>query len=123
MMDLYTTLYFPQFIQMDPYLPTLVALAAIYIVFEITKYMATLCVCRNHLKDIAATLGEMNKKLQAMPFEAVCLCEVCAPPALPQAASRRPSVAAILQATAAPAPPEKIEHVAIGILDSDDEAK
>lgn len=101
---------------MDPYLPTLIALAAVYIVFEITKYMAEICVRRNHLKEIAATLGEMNKKLQAMPFEAVCLCEVCAPPPPLQTASRRPSVAAILHAAT------KIEHVAIGVLDSDDEA-
>jgi len=125
MMDLCTTLYFLQFIQMDPYLPTLIALAAIYIVFEITKYMAEICVRKNHLKEIAATLGEMNKKFQALPFEAVCLCEVCAPPALPQAASRRPSVAAILLTAAAPAPaparPEKIEHIAIGIAESDDD--
>lgn len=118
MMDLFTTLYFLQFIQMDPYLPTLVALAAIYIVFQITKYMATLCVRRNYLKEIAVTLGEMNKKLQEMPFEAVCLCEVCAPPA----ASRRPSVAVILQTAApAPAPAEKIEHIAIGIAESDND--
>ena len=106
---------------MDLYLPTLVALAALYIVMDITKYMAEICVRKNYLKDIAVTLGEMNKKLQEMPFEAVCLCEVCAPPALPQAASRRPSVAAILQAAAVPAPAEKIEHIAIGIAESDDE--
>ena len=116
---------------MDLYLPTLVALAALYIVMDITKYMAEICVRKNYLKDIAVTLGEMNKKLQELPFEAVCLCEVCAPPALPQAASRRPSVAALL-AAGAPAqqqqqqaqeqsPAEKIEHIAIGIAESDDD--
>lgn len=105
---------------MDLYLPTLVALAAIYIVFEITKYMANLCVRKNHLKEIAVTLGEMNKKFQALPFEAVCLCEVCAPPPS-QTATRRPSVAAILSAAAAHPASGKIEHIAIGVLDSDDE--
>jgi hypothetical protein len=106
---------------MDLYLPTLVALAALYIVMDITKYMANLCVRKNHLKEIAATLGEMNKRLQELPFEAVCLCEVCAPP-VPRAASRRPSVAAVLAAAAHQQPSsEKIEHIAIGVQESDDD--
>ncbi len=108
---------------MDQYGLAFLVLAALYIVIDITKYMANLCVRRNNLRDIAATLNELNKKFQEMPFEAVCLCEVCAPPAppIPHAASRRPSVAAVLAAATHYQPSEKIEHIAIGILESDDD--
>ena len=101
---------------MDQYALAFLVLAATYIVVDITKYMADMCVRRNYLRDISIVLNEMNKKLQAMPFEAVCLCEVCAPPATAAAEKRRPSVAAVLSAHH-PAS-EKIEHVAIGIMDS-----
>ena len=103
---------------MDQYALAFLVLAATYIVVDITKYMADVCVRRNYLRDISSILNEMNKKLQAMPFEAVCLCEVCAPPAADANAAekRRPSIAAILSAQH-PAP-EKIEHIAIGISDS-----
>jgi hypothetical protein len=103
---------------MDQYALAFLVLAATYIVVDITKYMADVCVRRNYLRDISIVLNEMNKKLQEMPFEAVCLCEVCAPPATAAAEKRRPSVAAVLSAHHMPTSSEKIEHIAIGISDS-----
>ena len=104
----------------DVYYPSFLALAALYIVIDITKYMAELCgVRKNDLREIAANLYEINKKVQSLPFEAVCLCEVCAPAAAASASAvekRRPSVAALLSVQNTEA---KIEHVAIGISDSE----
>lgn len=109
---------FPTVSFMDQYGLAFLVLAATYIVIDITKYMANMCVRRNYLRDIAVILDEMNKKVQALPFEAVCLCEVCAPPvANTSATKRRSSVAAILSQHATEND-AKIEHVAIGISDS-----
>lgn len=62
---------------METFAPTLVALAAIYIVLEAFKFMVHICFRRNYTFEIAHTLQDINAKLQTMPFEAVCLCKNC----------------------------------------------
>jgi hypothetical protein len=62
---------------MEYYMPTFIALASIYIVLEMSKFMVHQCFRRNYTFEISYALKEINDKLQSMPFEAVCLCKEC----------------------------------------------
>lgn len=104
---------------MDQYYLAFLVLASLYIVIDITKYMANLCVRRNYLRDIAIILDEMTKKVQALPFEAVCLCEVCAPPVTRASATKRRLSVTAIHSQHTIENDAKIEHIAIGISDSE----
>jgi hypothetical protein len=62
---------------MDQFAPTFIALASIYIVFEMFKFMVHLCFRRNYTFEMSCVLKEISDKLQTLPFEAVCLCKDC----------------------------------------------
>lgn len=100
---------------MDQYGPSFLAIAATYVVWSIFRFMLTHCHRRNYDREIADALREINAKLQASQFEAVCLCYDCLKRSEGQ---RRNSIAAQIKIENDLPPPEV---VAIGINDAIEE--
>jgi hypothetical protein len=99
---------------MDYYGPAFLAIACTYVVWSVFRYMHEHCRRRSHLAEIAHSLKEINERLKATPFEAVCLCNVCVNGK--GGGSRRGSIAAAQQKFEAHGTPEE---VAIGIQNGD----
>jgi hypothetical protein len=97
---------------MDQYGPAFLAIASIYVVWNIMKYMLDRCFFANQQANISQQLLEMNKRFNNLQFESVCLCRDC----MKQADGRRNSIASASMKIEVPV---THEMVAIGIQDND----
>ena len=95
---------------MDKYGPALLAIASIYVAWNIMKYMLDRCYFANQQANISQQLQIMNKRFNDLQFESVCLCRDC----MKQADGRRNSIASASMKIEAPSTPEL---VAVGIRD------